>query len=950
MRHLNVAFLYSVFAVVLCYSAAMSGGSKPGNLRSVDAVNSLSVLDPAIYGSKPGYIDQAVLVVEPHGAYAEQSLYITYSDHAQFESSSKLEIVHRFELPQGAAINDLWLWIGDSVMQAIVIDTWTGRHIYDSIVSKHRDPAFLAKTGDQYELHIYPLTPGSYRKIKMNYIVPTQWSGTNGTVPLPVRFLGANNATTRPLDILFREREDVWGSPSITEDTSLHFASIRDTLGYRFRRATVGNIVSSQSLHIGFSSDFSSGVFFSSNEKPGQPTDFQLGLIPEQIFDLRPDSSARKVYVGVDLSGSNYNKLPVTLANIDSLLHTSLRDRDSVQIIVAGAGTEAMLNTSPTSASAPGIDTMLARFQRSSLARVINSIAHKRLLFSDNLALTCWAFQGIDSLATITMGNSLWDVKDQITKVDIVAAYSYGYEQIDETAAHRDGIIARLDSLFLNGGRFLGYFDYNRAKSKDSLGSHYFPGLTTNRRIDGSATLYRNDNGNIGRYFPEQVIEYGFDILSYTPDSSIKVELADASGGPVVISKQVGKGLIVISSIWSFRDDDAIKKILSVPLLGLTSISNGPEMLPSLLASLRTMNNSSPANEILVFSNGDSLTPVASSQSWTSLYLGGFVGTAPQFVTVNLLDGRVVTPPYLTQDLIQYFGSGYLMKSLSSATGGTHYETHLTDWAAIRSALGYNANHPISRLQLGVVVDDGAGLVTETREVNPDVINPLNARFFIGATNAQSSISCNLTAWVTGLADSQIVSKKFLLSHDSTKNETVIPVMLANEQVNDIFLHMAQTSNPDTADTIAIVKIAIKNRLLCDFTAMLALEPNDTLHFLRNPFDESGLVSGVADDVVDDADSIEAGVFPNPFNSTTTLTVRTKRFADIRLEIYNILGQKMAEYEESNASPGLHMFHWNGTNIANQSASSGIYFARFAVKNLVTGRVDFRIKKILLVQ
>ena len=30
----------------------------------------------AAYGSRPGYIDEATLVVQPHGAYVEQSLYM----------------------------------------------------------------------------------------------------------------------------------------------------------------------------------------------------------------------------------------------------------------------------------------------------------------------------------------------------------------------------------------------------------------------------------------------------------------------------------------------------------------------------------------------------------------------------------------------------------------------------------------------------------------------------------------------------------------------------------------------------------------------------------------------------------------------------------------------------------------------------------------------------------
>jgi hypothetical protein len=91
--------------------------------QNIFALNELTVRVPDIYLSYPGYIDKATLVVEPYGGYSEQSLYLEYSDHGQFSSGQKVEIIHRFELPQGAVINDLWLWMGDSVMQAIMLDT-----------------------------------------------------------------------------------------------------------------------------------------------------------------------------------------------------------------------------------------------------------------------------------------------------------------------------------------------------------------------------------------------------------------------------------------------------------------------------------------------------------------------------------------------------------------------------------------------------------------------------------------------------------------------------------------------------------------------------------------------------------------------------------------------------------------------------------------------------------
>ncbi len=101
------------------------------------ADNSISIREDSRYGQVVnGYIDEAVLVVDLHGAYAEQSLYITYSDHGEIGNSKWSEITHRFELPEKATVTDMWLWIGDSVMQATIEEVSLTQAMYDSITSQ----------------------------------------------------------------------------------------------------------------------------------------------------------------------------------------------------------------------------------------------------------------------------------------------------------------------------------------------------------------------------------------------------------------------------------------------------------------------------------------------------------------------------------------------------------------------------------------------------------------------------------------------------------------------------------------------------------------------------------------------------------------------------------------------------------------------------------------------
>jgi len=65
------------------------------------------------------------------------------------------------------------------------------------------------------------------------------------------------------------------------------------------------------------------------------------------------------------------------------------------------------------------------------------------------------------------------------------------------------------------------------------------------------------------------------------------------------------------------------------------------------------------------------------------------------------------------------------------------------------------------------------------------------------------------------------------------------------------------------------------------------------------------------------------GNYPNPFNNSTVIKFRLADPADVTLEIFNVLGQRMLTLYSGNMSAGEHELVWNGEN-----ASSGVYFYR----------------------
>lgn len=77
--------------------------------------------------------------------------------------------------------------------------------------------------------------------------------------------------------------------------------------------------------------------------------------------------------------------------------------------------------------------------------------------------------------------------------------------------------------------------------------------------------------------------------------------------------------------------------------------------------------------------------------------------------------------------------------------------------------------------------------------------------------------------------------------------------------------------------------------------------------------------------------------FPNPFNSTTTLMVGVPKNAEVRVSVFNMLGQKVATLYSGRLNAGYHPIVWNA-----QSIASGLYIVQLETSGIVKyTRVNF---------
>ncbi|MCK5328121.1 MAG: T9SS type A sorting domain-containing protein, partial [Candidatus Latescibacteria bacterium] len=80
---------------------------------------------------------------------------------------------------------------------------------------------------------------------------------------------------------------------------------------------------------------------------------------------------------------------------------------------------------------------------------------------------------------------------------------------------------------------------------------------------------------------------------------------------------------------------------------------------------------------------------------------------------------------------------------------------------------------------------------------------------------------------------------------------------------------------------------------------------------------------------------------PNPFNPTTVIGYALPEGSNVRLEIYNTLGQVVRTLVDGEQAGGVYRMTWDGRNEHGQEMATGVYIYR-----IVAG--DFQATKRML--
>lgn len=112
------------------------------------------------------------------------------------------------------------------------------------------------------------------------------------------------------------------------------------------------------------------------------------------------------------------------------------------------------------------------------------------------------------------------------------------------------------------------------------------------------------------------------------------------------------------------------------------------------------------------------------------------------------------------------------------------------------------------------------------------------------------------------------------------------------------------------------------------------LEGNLTLF---GPVAATTVAAGVGKGLQNTANDYQLqAAYPNPFNGSAMIQYHLPQAGFVRIELFNLLGQKVRTLIAENRTAGTHQLHWNAKDDSGQPVSSGVYFIKMAVNDFKT--------------
>ncbi|NOY60404.1 MAG: hypothetical protein GXO75_15950, partial [Calditrichaeota bacterium] len=308
-------------------------------------INSLFAATFSVYEANyPGVkdynvnIDEATLVVHPRGNFVEMNLYMTVSydfDSWFFKNYNELEFLWQFSLPEEAIMHEFWLWSGDSIMSAQVLDKWTAELLFNDVSSPVRNPGLLTQSKPNrdgivnYDLKLFPMKRNEKKRFKIQYLLPARPTVESMRVWLPTtQIISEKGPGIDSLKIIYYYDRN----PAEPGIVGTEVISKKQPSAHSLWLITIP-LEYDQFVEMTLPSPIKNEFYFSTFEQNGEHF-YHLATYPPEV----PKSAKpRHILILIDFNRFNTSGLngELLLSSLKETIQKALSDADSINIFVA---------------------------------------------------------------------------------------------------------------------------------------------------------------------------------------------------------------------------------------------------------------------------------------------------------------------------------------------------------------------------------------------------------------------------------------------------------------------------------------------------------------------------------------------------------------------------------------------------------------------------------------
>lgn len=353
---------------------------------------------------------------------------------------------------------------------------------------------------------------------------------------------------------------------------------------------------------------------------------------------------------------------------------------------------------------------------------------------------------------------------------------------------------------------------------------------------------------------------------------------------------------------------------------------------PMMTMASEFINKSSGSSEVVVFTNTDEIKlGTNDKETLADEILGMFLKeTKLHFVDLDNVSGLVYNYStgngYYETQLQSFYGQ------MSNQTEGNLYFLRYHDIKTILNAFFYEKISHYESVEVQMTSQDGYSyskyLMNENEGYYPLDFPIMQVGKFTG--------NFPIEVKVIGKKQMEIIDTTFsLIETDLAMGSEKIVTSWFGKKINGL-LDFAY--DPLTINNI--IDMSIEQKILTPYTGFIVIDES-LFNYTNNNNDsedeEYNEGDGDISDIEDNLNeylSLNIGAYPNPFNSMVTLEVIIPDNNNYSLIIYNVLGQKVKEFDISNFTRGTYHLVWNGVSDDDQKVASGLYFAVLRGKNI----------------